>query len=67
MEELWISDENRQDCRVERFEVNEGCWTLGVFLELDGNNRAEVEHMHGIGQEWAEELHTGVLSVEEAR
>jgi hypothetical protein len=65
--ELTIRDINGSSrVELERLEVHEARETLGVFIAMDGNQKAETQKLLDIAMLWAEKVRSGRLTHAEA-
>jgi len=53
---IQIRDTNNQSWTINRLELHEARWTLGVCLAPDGNCQAKLEYLKSIAQEWTTKM-----------
>jgi hypothetical protein len=64
--DIIVRDADGQRKILPRLEPSEAIETLGIFISMDGNQRAEVEKLRGKTEEFADCIRTGFVTRDEA-
>jgi hypothetical protein len=64
--DLVVKDHQRVPAVLRRFEVSHSEKTLGVFVAMDGNIKAQKEYLLGISKEYADRIRTRKLHKNDA-